>query len=330
MFAFGPVPSRRLGRSLGVNHVPSKTCSYACVYCQVGPTGRTALAPRRLSDPSRVVAEVAERIGRLLATGDHIDVVTLVPEGEPTLDAGVGELIDGLRSLGMPVAVLTNGSLLHRPDVRERLARADVVSIKVDAATEPVWRRVNRPDPRLDFEAVSRGVARFARDFRGRLLTETMLVGGGNDGEDEVRRTAERVRSLGPAKAWLALPVRPASAMGVGAPSPAAWARARALFDEIVGDVGFLDDGNEEGDIGATGDAETDLLATTAVHPMTARQVADLLRKDGADVRVLARLIAAGRIHHVRYRGRTWFHLVHGRQDGGGGRTGYALSPSGR
>lgn len=128
MITFGPVPSRRLGRSLGVNHVPPKNCSYACVYCQVGATDRMRIDRSRFLDPAEVVDAVARRISSCREEREPVDFVTFVPDGEPTLDLHLGEEIRGVRSLGVPVAMITNGSLLGRPEVREELSAADLVS----------------------------------------------------------------------------------------------------------------------------------------------------------------------------------------------------------
>jgi wyosine [tRNA(Phe)-imidazoG37] synthetase (radical SAM superfamily) len=120
MLTFGPVPSRRLGRSLGINNIPPKSCTYSCVYCQVGPTPRTEVLPRAFYAPTQIVQEVKAHLARLRERGERVDYLTFVPDGEPTLDSRLGETIDRLRPLGIPIAVISNGSLLSREDVRER------------------------------------------------------------------------------------------------------------------------------------------------------------------------------------------------------------------
>lgn len=119
---FGPVPSRRLGRSLGINNVTAKTCSYACIYCQVGPTTEYCIEPREFFTPREIRDAVSVHLERLRAGGQRVDYLTFVPDGEPTLDSRLGESIAVLREFGIPVAVLTNASLLSRPGVRARLA----------------------------------------------------------------------------------------------------------------------------------------------------------------------------------------------------------------
>ena len=134
--AFGPIPSRRLGNSLGVNNIPAKACSYTCLYCQVGPTTEKLVEPQRFFSVEQIHEAVAARIERLRAAGQKIDYLSLVPDGEPTLDAALGEIVDALRSFGIPVAVITNSTLLWREAVRARLGHADLVSVKVDSTDE--------------------------------------------------------------------------------------------------------------------------------------------------------------------------------------------------
>jgi len=147
MLAFGPVPSRRLGQSLGINNIPPKSCSYSCVYCQVGPTVKTATAPRIFHDPEVLAAAVTERVQTLRNQNEKIDFLTFVPDGEPTLDVHLGDAIKLIKPLGVAVVVITNGSLLWQPEVRERLMNANWVSVKVDAVKENAWARINRPYP---------------------------------------------------------------------------------------------------------------------------------------------------------------------------------------
>lgn len=127
---FGPVPSRRLGQSLGIANIPSKVCSYSCAYCQVGPTTRFAATRERFFDPAEIVKAVGTRLEELSPLGKRFDYLTFVPAGEPTLDAALGETIGLLSRFGVPIAVITNGSMLWREDVRAEVAGADVVSIK--------------------------------------------------------------------------------------------------------------------------------------------------------------------------------------------------------
>ena len=220
--AFGPVASRRLGQSLGINNIPPKRCSYSCVYCQVGRTRSTEIERVAFYEPSRIAREVGERLSLLAGRGETVDHIAFVPDGEPTLDARLGEAIELVRPFGAKIAVITNSSLIDRSDVRDELGRADWISLKVDSASEPAWRRLNAPHPSLGFQAMLRGLAQFAESFRGTLVTDTMLIRGINDSDEEVKATAALVASLAPAKAYFGHSPRDPR------PSPRAQRRTRA------------------------------------------------------------------------------------------------------
>lgn len=306
MIAFGPVPSRRLGRSLGINTIPAKSCTYSCRYCQVGRTLDTEIEPRAFHAPERIVAEVETRLAQLAARGEEVDFLTIVPDGEPTLDVNLGRTIQALRRFSRPVAVITNASLMAREEVRARLRLADWVSVKVDAATVDVWRRVDRPHPALRLGAIQEGLRAFAETFDGELVAETMLLDGINDGQAEVERTADRIAELAPRRAYLAIPTRPVADTSVRPATEARVARAYALFCERLDDVELLI-GYEGEAFGATGDPEADLLGATAVHPMREAQVRALVARDGGDMSVVERLLREGRLRRVEYEGHDFY-----------------------
>jgi wyosine [tRNA(Phe)-imidazoG37] synthetase (radical SAM superfamily) len=303
MIAFGPVPSRRLGRSLGVNNIPPKHCSYSCVYCQVGRTTSLEVDRKTFHPPAEVVSAVERRVADCRASGQGIDYVTFVPDGEPTLDLHLGEEIRALRPLGIPVAVITNGSLLWRPDVRADLDGADVVSVKVDGADERPWRRVSRPSRALRLRVVLDGVRGFAKDYRGRLLTETMLVRGLNDDRGTVEGIARLLETLRPAVAYLAVPTRPPAESDVRPPGEGAVVAAYELLAARLPRVELLT-GDEEGGFGRTGEPAEDLLGILAVHPMQEEAARHYLEEAGVGSAVLDALLAGGRVVRVRHRGR--------------------------
>lgn len=219
MIAFGPVPSRRLGRSLGVNNIPPKVCTYSCVYCQVGRTMKMTADRRAFYDPDHILMDVEEKVEKSNQAGEPIDYLTFVPDGEPTLDVNLGREIEMLKSLGIKIAVITNASLFWRQDVRDALMSADWVSVKVDAIGQETWRSVNRPDRTLRMPKVLSGMLRFADAYGGELVTETMLVRGVNDSEHYAEELAYIVALLRPACAYLSIPIRPPAENWVQAPS---------------------------------------------------------------------------------------------------------------
>ena len=184
-YAFGPVPSRRLGRSLGVDLVPPKTCTFDCVYCQLGRTTDLTVERACRAPVDAVLADVA---CRLETKPDHL---TVSGSGEPTLHSEVGEVIRRLHDLSdVPVAVLTNGSLLYLPEVRRALRAADRVIPSLDVPDEALFRAVNRPHPALTFARLVEGLVRFREEYSGDLALEVLLLGGVTDGLDTVARLA--------------------------------------------------------------------------------------------------------------------------------------------
>jgi wyosine [tRNA(Phe)-imidazoG37] synthetase (radical SAM superfamily) len=306
MITFGPVPSRRLGRSLGINNIPPKACSYSCVYCQVGPTRLPEVIPRAFYPPDKIHRSVAERLEVLAQCGEPVGWLTFVPDGEPTLDSNLGEVIDRLRPFEIPIAVISNASLAWREDVRAALAKADWLSLKVDATDPTVWRRVNRPHPELGLDRILDGIERMASDYCGTLTTETMLLAGVNDTDESVGSVAEYLGRLVPAVAHLAVPTRPPAESYVRPPDETALVRAYELFRARVPRVEYLI-GDEGSAFAAAGPAESELLAITAVHPLREEALRSLLANARAQWPVVERLLAAGALRRVEYQGQRFY-----------------------
>jgi len=178
MITFGPIPSRRLGRSLGINNIPPKVCSYSCVYCQVGRTMKLQLERQKFYNPMQIFREVQAKMRKLRKEGESVDFLSFVPDGEPTLDIKLGHEIELLRFLGIKIAVFTNSSLLWREDVRKDLTRADWVSLKIDSVDERIWRKVDRSHKLLRLSLIVEGIRDFAENYKAELVTETMLIKG--------------------------------------------------------------------------------------------------------------------------------------------------------
>lgn len=307
MITFGPVPSRRLGRSLGINNIPPKACSYSCVYCQVGRTAVTEITPRTFYAPEEIFQSVQTRLERLAERGEPVDWLTFVPDGEPTLDVTLGETIERLRPLSIPIGVITNSSLVWRAEVRAALHKADWISFKVDSTDPAAWRSVNRPHPALDLQEILAGIAGFAREFRGTLVTETMLVAGINDTPESVAGVADFLARIGPATAYLAIPTRPPAEPDTVPPDEATLVRAYQQLSARLPRVENLI--SYEGDaFASTGRMEDDLLAVTAVHPLREEAVHALLAKAGADWPVVERLLAVSALRCVEYQGHRFYH----------------------
>ena len=306
MIAFGPVPSRRLGRSLGINNIPPKICTFACVYCQLGRTLKMQVERCAFYRPEDIVGAVRDKVEKATASGESIDYLTFVPDGEPTLDANLGREIELLKPLGIKVAVITNSSLIWRADVREDLLGADWVSLKIDAAQEEVWRRIDRPHGSLRLAAVLDGMLEFAQDYTGELVTETMLARDVNDGEDHVREVAEFLARLAPARAYLSIPTRPPAEPRVGAPDEEEINRAYQILGDRVDHVEYLI-GYEGNAFAFTGNVEDDLLSITSVHPMREDAVRAFLARAGAAWPVVRSLIDQDQLVETEYAGHRFY-----------------------
>ena len=306
MNAFGPIPSRRLGRSLGINNIPPKVCTYSCVYCQLGRTIEMRVDRRAFYAPQEISRAVRDKVEKAREVGELVDYLTFVPDGEPTLDVNLGRGIELLRPLGIKIAVITNASLIWREDVREALMGADWVSLKVDSVREEIWRRIDRPHGTLQLASILDGALEFAKAYQGELVTETMLVEGINDSADHVREIAGFLARLRPARAYLAVPTRPPAEEWVRAPGEEAINRAYQMLDDKVEQVEYLI-GYEGNAFAFTGNVEEDLLSITAVHPMREQAVSEFLARAGTDWPVVRRLVAEGQLIEMEYEGNKFY-----------------------
>jgi len=203
---FGPVPSRRLSSSLGVDLVPHKVCSFDCIYCQLGGTIKKTTERREYVPTNEVLAEVKE----FVEAGQKCDYITLSGSGEPTLNSGMGEIIGGIKSLtDVPVAVLTNTSLIIDRRVRQELASADLVIPSLDAATQQVFERINRPYPGINIDDIIVGLTTFKRSFENEIWLEVMLVDGVNDTPSELKELAHAIELIKSDKVQLNTVIRP-------------------------------------------------------------------------------------------------------------------------
>lgn len=300
MIAFGPIPSRRLGKSLGINNIPgTKVCTYSCIYCQVGSRCRMTDVRRSFYEPRYLIQEIAQHLG-LLQDDDKPDFLTFVSNGEPTLDIHLGEEIDLLKAFGIPVAVITNGSLLIDPLLRQELRYADWVSVKVDAGDAEIRNRINRPIPSSGFDTYVEGLLKFSEEFSGHLVTETMLVDGVNDGKSQLMDTIQLISRVKPAQSYLAIPTRPPPSLSVKSPPEEKLIQAYRLFTD-AGLSGELLTGFEGTSFGHTGNVWNDILTIVGVHPLRDDAMQELLRKNRADEVVVQDLIRENLIREVYY-----------------------------
>jgi len=208
VYVYGPVPSRRLGFSLGIDFIPLKTCSLDCIYCQLGPTTRKTLQRKEYVSWKKILSQIKD----VLSSGQRIDYITFSGSGEPTLNSALGKLIREIKKMtSIPVAVLTNSSLLARKSVRDALKTADVVVPSLDAATQEIFIKINRPHPSLKAEKIIAGLKEFRQEFNGSIWLEIMLVKGVNDSPSHIKKLKEIVAEIRPEKVQLNTVVRPPS-----------------------------------------------------------------------------------------------------------------------
>jgi len=306
MIAFGPVPSRRLGRSLGINNIPAKICSYSCAYCQVGRTLQMEVVRHPYYSPQEIYDEVANKVDRSKDQGLDIDYLTFVPDGEPTLDINLGQEIDMLRTLGIKIAVISNASLIWDEGVREDLQKADWVSVKVDALDEQIWRRVDRPSRSLDLEAILQGIIDFSKDFKGMLVTESMLLSGINDNEKSLQAMAQFLEKVDPVIAYISVPTRPPAEKWAAMPSEQSINNAYQIFRTRLKNVELLV-GYEGDSFDLTGNVVSDLLSIAAVHPMREAAIRKLLERSNESWEVVERLIDQGQLAKTEYLGNSYY-----------------------
>jgi len=268
-YLFGPVPSRRLGRSLGIDVTPMKTCSFDCVFCQLGRT--TQLITER--DEFVPFADVCAEIEQWLKTNGGADVITFAGSGEPTLYSHLGELIDFIKvRTDIPVIVLSNGTLLHRPDVRGETARADIVKVSLSAWDDESFKTINRPAPGLTFKELVAGERAFRTEFSGELWIEVFLMDDINADPKQVARIAALASEIHPDKIHLNTAVRPPAESSV---HPVASEKLEALCGlftpraEVI--ASFATDAQSGGELNTE-----NLIELIRRHPATAAQLAEM------------------------------------------------------
>ncbi len=289
---FGPVPSRRLGLSLGIDVIPHKTCTFDCVYCECGRTTDKTCERREFCPVREVLDDLEAHLSRMK---EKPDVITLSGSGEPTLYLPMGELIDEIKRLAsLPVAVITNSSLLWKSEVRDELARADVVLPSLDAADDDAFRRINRPHELLDLPRIVEGLERFLKDYRGSVLFEILLIDGYNNDDRNIEALKTALGRMRADKIQLNTAVRPGTESGIEPLDDISMRRIRNLFGprcEVIASARTTRKHHEEADI------EETILSLLERRPCTAE---DLHRALGVSVEkaesTVHELVASGKV----------------------------------
>jgi wyosine [tRNA(Phe)-imidazoG37] synthetase (radical SAM superfamily) len=304
---FGPVPSRRLGYSLGINTIKHKICTYDCVYCQVGQTTCRSTCGDCCLSPYELYFFVKEKIEQLESQKARVDYITFIPNGEPTLDSGLAKEIALLKDFGYKIAVFTNSSLLWNDKVKENLLFADYVSVKVDTVNEATWEALNRPHRRLRLDRILDGIREFTGTFEGVLTTETMLIKNVNDSLEEIGRVGDYLDTVKRSASYFTIPTRPPVEQYAVPPEPRVLEELAKVIRRTIPKSEMLCS-PESGDFIATESIEKGLRGILAVHPMREDAVEQLVRVKGGSKDNLEEMIRAGLIHKVMYKG-TWFYV---------------------
>jgi wyosine [tRNA(Phe)-imidazoG37] synthetase (radical SAM superfamily) len=308
-YVFGPVPSRRLGRSLGIDTIPLKTCNWNCVYCQLGRTVPLTNEQREYYPRNDILTQVKEALAR--HSPGEIDWVTFVGSGEPTLHSGLGWLISRVKeTTDLPLAVISNGSLLYLPKVRQALSLADVVMPSLDAGSADLYRQINRPHPEATFERLVEGLIAFRQAYQGKLWVEVMLVRGLNDGQKALQDIAKALGRIQPDEVHINLPTRPPAETWVQSPDEEGLMRARAIIGDIA-EVVHPVEGTFE--LGGNESVVEAIMGIITRHPMCHEELERALTRWAPETitETLAELAASGQAQVVeRFGTRFWSALA--------------------
>jgi len=301
-YTFGPVPSRRLGRSLGVDLVPMKTCSFNCVYCQLGRTNEPTVERAEFMPASDVLAEIRSR----LTEGASPDFITLSGGGEPTLYRDIGEIIAGIKEITrIPVAVLTNGSLFRDAAVRRDCLGADAIMPSLDAGDQETFERINRPHESITLAGLVEGLVRLRSEFTGKMWLEVFLIEGINATEEHCRRIASLIEGIGPDRVDLNTAVRPTTEFGIRRVPKARMNELRAVFGpkaRVVADYAKVAK-HVSGDV-----TPESVFATLDRRPCTLEDICAGLNAHAAEVsKVLGILMNDGRVVKGEQDGKAYY-----------------------
>ncbi len=306
LITFGPVPSRRLGQSLGINNIPPKVCSYSCIYCQLGRTLNMQAKRKVFYKSEEILKSVEKKVKDARDKGEPIDYLTFVSDGEPTLDINLGKEIELFKPLGIKIAVISNASLIWKKDVRDDLCKADWVSLKIDAVNEDIWRRIDRSHKSLQLDKILQGISEFSHNFNGRIATETMLIQDVNDNIEEIEKIADFITGLKDAKSYISIPTRPPAEKWVKPANEHTINTAYQLFKEKSIDVEYLI-GYEGNAFAFTGNVEEDLLSITSVHPMRKEAVDEFLKKANGNWVIVEKLITGNKLIETEYKSNRFY-----------------------
>ena len=303
---FGPVPSRRLGMSLGVDLIPYKTCSYDCIYCELGKTNNKTILRKEYIATDTIIRHLEEYLPLLQFPPDYI---TISGSGEPTLNLKVGEIIQEIKSISaIPVAVITNGSLLFMDEVKEDLLKADVVLPSLDAVNPSVFRHINRPEPSLDINDIIKSLIDFRKGFHGEIWLEILLCRGLNDDRAEIEKIRAKIEDIKPDRVQLNTVLRPSSydfAYPLSEKQLLSIKKILGINAEVVSNNTPLEKGT------SFADKEAKIVNLISRRPCTCDDISNALRLHSNEtLKYLAKLIKEGRVQYKQHQNRGYYKVV--------------------
>ncbi len=299
MIVYGPVPSRRLGRSIGINNIPPKNCSYSCIYCQVGITTKRISVRKEFYSTDDIVKQVEIKLNELYKKNENVDYLSFVPDGEPTLDINLGKTIRKLRQFGIKIAVITNSSLLWDEIVRSDLSFADWVSVKVDTVINKDWIKVNHPAKGLVLNDILQGIKNFRKDYNAVFVTETMLVSGINSNDDSLNETAKFISTLNAKNVYILVPIRP-PAVKLEEANETIIKNALSIYFYYNNNVKLINY-NEGNNFSSFSNPIDELLSILSVHPMRKDAITEYFKNARLDEGELNNLIKTKKIKEISY-----------------------------
>jgi wyosine [tRNA(Phe)-imidazoG37] synthetase (radical SAM superfamily) len=303
---YGPVPSRRLGRSLGIDLVPKKICTYDCIYCQIGRTTRQTIERKEYIPASSILRDCRKALHE---GGGTVDYIACSGSGEPTLNLGIGEVIQGLKELtSIPVAVITNSSLLHHGEVRKAIIQADVVMPSLDAVTPSVFETINRPHPSLDVAQIIQGLADFRSEYAGQIWLEILLCRAVNDSREEIEQLQQAIRRIQPDKVQLNTVVRPAMEDYAAPLSLDAMEHVKA---SLGGDTEIIAEFKGEGETIVGAAVEQQVIHLIQRRPVTTDDLARILGLHHIEItKILDKLTKEGKLSYQVFNQRLYYKTI--------------------
>lgn len=304
--ARGPVTSRRFSKSIVIINCPESVCTYSCIYCHGGPTVQLTYERTEFFNPLEMVKAVRLALAKSKESRDSFDYITYIPDGEPTQDINLGKELELLKQFEIKLGVMTNSSLLWRDDVRAELMLADSVSIKLDTLDEKLWLKTHRPHKNSRFSTIVEGIIDFAEVYKGRLLTETMLVHNHNDSIEHAELIGAFLKKMNPAMSYISVPTYPPTESWVKPPDEATLNKFFQTVSAKQPKLEYLI-GYETIEPAITKNAHHEILSLASTHPVRKSKVNEILSRTNADKDLVKKMIENHELVETSFEGDKYY-----------------------